>query len=446
MATLDRSLADIVGDDAVVPQDRLGEYAVEGCVPSTAVLPSSVEALSQVLQLATREGWKVTPWGGGTQMGFGNLPRGVDLVLGVERMNRLLAHEPGDLTVTVESGMKLAALQEQIGQQGQFLPLQAPVPTKATIGGILATGASGPSRLAHGTARDWLIGASVVHADGKLTKSGGRVVKNVTGYDLNKLYVGSLGTLGVIVEAAFKVAPLPPRAITLLAGYTSLAAALDAAKAILDQSFTPDALHVLSGNIVGSSPGAESFRGQKAILLVMYAGRASAVAKKGGESEAILRRSGFTVTERVEREEGDALWQGIADLGWTSSSESDVVLKSVLPTSAVPTFVQSALGSGVPWPSPAIAVDPGYGMVRLLWRGNEDASCPPSSIPEVVAILRQEARLLGGHVVVESCPLAAKERIDVWGDGVEGEAVMRRIKMELDPDAILSPGRFLWGI
>ena len=155
--------------------------------------------MSRVMALVSQEGWKVVVRGGGTQMAMGNLAVEVDVLVGTSRLNRLLAHEPADLTATVEAGMTLGSVQEHLAGRGQFLPLEAPLPSQATVGGILAANTSGPFRLAYGTARDWLIGVRAVHADATVTRSGSKVVKNVTGYDLNKLYVGSLGTLAIIV-------------------------------------------------------------------------------------------------------------------------------------------------------------------------------------------------------------------------------------------------------
>ena len=213
------SLPGTVGHSASVPPHRLAEYSVDGLIPSTVVSPEDVAEVSRVLSQASGEDAKVAPWGGGTQMGLGNPPTGLDLVLDLGRLDGVLFHEPGDLVAGVEAGITLEAFQERLAQRGQILPLEAPYPSRATIGGILAANASGPSRLGHGTARDWLIGIAVVRSDGAATKAGARVVKNVTGYDLNKLYTGSLGTLGVIVGATFKLSPLPPDGRTVVAVY-----------------------------------------------------------------------------------------------------------------------------------------------------------------------------------------------------------------------------------
>ncbi len=186
-------------------------YAVDGLSPALVAMPSTQQDVASVLAAADAAGAGVLPRGGGTQTGLGMPPRRYDLALDLRRLDRVVEYEPADLTMTVEAGLRLSELQRLLGEHGQWLPLDPPLPDEATIGGVLATNASGPSRLRYGSPRDLVIGMTVALASGELVKSGGRVVKNVAGYDLSKLHIGALGTLGVIVQAAFKTAPLPPR-------------------------------------------------------------------------------------------------------------------------------------------------------------------------------------------------------------------------------------------
>jgi len=442
MTSLSDTLARSLGYETVVPPERLGDYTVDGVTPEATVFPANIEAVSEVLSLATREGRAVTPWGGGTKMALGNVPRRVDLVVGLGRLNRVLSHEPADMVASVEAGITLKALQEQLARQGQFLPLEAPLPSRATVGGVLAANANGPSRLAYGTARDWLIGIKVVHSDGTVTKNGGRVVKNVSGYDLNKLYTGSLGTLGIIVEANFKVAPLPQEKRTLIVTYPSPSAAVDSAHELLSQSFSPQALLIINREIMERLPESNATWYEEAAILALFAGRRSAVKRKVDDSASVLKRSSARAVKSLSQEDGDGLWQAVTDLGWAEEGLPDLVLRvSIMPSQVRDFLVMADSLASHPFKQGVVA-DVGWGMVRLLWWADGVASGTGALLGGMIGRLREEARRYMGHVVVERCPLEVKGNIDVWGDSLEGMDIMRRIKQELDPAGILNPGRF----
>src|SRR3990170_7695424 len=200
-ASVVSQLESIVGREGVL--GATATFAVDGLTPQAAVAPASYEQVAAVMRYSYAEGLAVIPWGGGTYIHAGNIPARYDIALGLSRLNAVVEHEPADLTATVQAGMTLSELQRHLGGAGQLLPLDPPGGERATIGGILAANASGPWRHAFGSARDMTIGLRVITAEGRITRAGGRVVKNVAGYDLCKLYIGSLGTLGVIVEATF---------------------------------------------------------------------------------------------------------------------------------------------------------------------------------------------------------------------------------------------------
>ena len=442
MTPLSNTLTGSLDDEAVVPAERLGDYLVDGITPELAVAPGDVEALSQVLSFASREGKAVTARGGGTQMALGNPASKVDLVLSLQRLDQLSLHEPGDLVASVEAGMTLEALQGELARNGQFLPLEAPLPSRATIGGILATNASGPSRLAYGAARDWLIGIKVVHSDGVVTKSGGKVVKNVSGYDLNKLYVGSLGTLGVIVEATFKLAPLPADVKTLFATYPSISSATASAQELLRQSFTPHALHVINRQVIGRIPELNTKADHEAAVLVLFAGRKAAVERKANDSAAVMKGSGAVAVEALSRAEGDAVWQSTTNLGWEEVSPPELTMRVTTLPSYIDKFVEMADSMGEPNSPPGLVADVGSGLLRLLWWAEDRSPSVEANLIARINGLREVARRHSGHVVVEWCPLEVKRHIDVWGDLPEGMDIMRRVKDQLDPTGILNPGRF----
>ena len=444
--SLSNMLADSLGSEAIEPRERLPDYSVDGVVPEVVGWPKSVRAVSETVSIAAKERKVVIPWGGGTQMALGNAPREVDLVLALGRLNRIVFHEPDELVASVEGGITLESLQVELAKKEQFLPIGAPIPSRATIGGILASNATGPSGIGYGTARDWLIGIKIVNAEGWITKSGGKVVKNVTGYDLNKLYLGSLGTLGVIVEATFKVAPLPQESKTLVATYRSLISAIDSGWDLLRQSFYPHALYVVNRKIIGRLPGLTAGPDVEAAVLARFDGRKAAVARKLDESTSLMRQSGARAVEHLTQGESATLWRDVTDLGWSEEQTPDLVTKVSIVPSHAGSFLAALPAMSTPGFSTGVLVDLGMGRICLLWWADGQSPNSTASILDVISRVRERTLLHSGHVVVERCPVEAKGQIDVWGDSLEGIEIMRRIKREFDPTGMLNPGRFVGGI
>ena len=200
---------DLFGTDAVVVGDAARSYAIDGQAPHCAVFPNTIGDASRCAAAADRAGFATVAVGNGTQLGIGRAPRRYDVALSTQHMHRIVAHEAADMTVTVEAGATVTQLNDALSSAGQWLPLDPPHPDATTIGALIATNASGPLRVSQGTVRDLLIGITIVLADGTAIHGGGRVVKNVAGYDLMKLFTGSFGTLGIIAEATFKIRPRP---------------------------------------------------------------------------------------------------------------------------------------------------------------------------------------------------------------------------------------------
>src|SRR5205823_10752086 len=225
--------------------DELRNYAVDGVLPRFAIIPETIEQVSQAVALANQQGLTLITRGGGSRLNLGGIPERFDVLLETTKLTRLLEHEAPDLTCHVEAGITLAELQAKLATKGQWLALDPSDAQQATIGGILASNASGPKRLRYGTARDMVIGLRVVQASGEVARSGGSVVKNVAGYDLNKLYIGSLGTLGVIVEANFKLQPLPANERTLILTFSNVIDTMQTVIAILGSLLTPSAIQLI---------------------------------------------------------------------------------------------------------------------------------------------------------------------------------------------------------
>ena len=465
-------LADLVGPDCVVGAEALPGYAIDGQMPRAAVQPADRAAVSSVMQWAAAQDAAVAPMGGGTMSGLGNVPARLDLALDLRKCNRVLDFQPDDLTVTVEAGMTLDVLHAELAQGRKYLPMEAPHPARATIGGILSTNCTGPRRFAYGLPRDWLIGIAVVSPGGGESKAGGRVVKNVTGYDLNKLYTGALGTLGVIVEASFKLTPVPRQSRALVAcfqpAYGTADAPVGAAQALVNQGYAPQGIQVLDQAAArriavpiiqdmmrGTDPGPW-------LILGFYEGRDEGVVQQRSSIGADLMGSlGAREVVQAGQADTDALLAESTALGWEAETPPYLSIKINVPPAVVPALVMEAaqpMPSGRA-PAPAIIADPGFGTIKLLWwpDADQDSQGPPenaggpdsTALLEILETIRDLTHQAGGTAVVEQCPLPVKRGIDVWDGSAYGDRevkLMRQIKGKFDPTGVLNPGRFLGGI
>lgn len=377
-------------------------YEVDGLRPALVASPGSPAEAAAVLSAARAARAAVLPFGGGTQTGLGMPPERYDLALDLRRLDRVVEHQPADLTATVEAGITLAALQRALAAHGQWLPLDPPLPEAATVGGVLAANASGPSRHRYGTARDLVIGMTVALADGSLVKSGGRVVKNVAGYDMAKLHIGALGTLGVIVQVSFKVAPIPAQ--TAAAAITGPLAVLMSTTSRLADGRLP-----LQAIVLEKGPAAGEWA-----LHVGFAGGAAAVERCRRELALVAPGAEFGVAL-------PALPTG-----------------AVLVRGSVPPAAAFSLCEAFADAAASVTAYPTVGIVYGAWDG-----APPA---EVLLTLRQRCVQADGALVLERAPVDLKRRVDVWGPPRNDFALMRRIKEQLDPERVLNPGRYLGGL
>jgi len=389
--------------------------------------PASADALAEALHAADEAGQRVAPQGGGTQLDLGSPAQRVDVVLNTSGLSSVVEYEPADLTVTVEAGLRFAELQALLREQGQFLALDPAVEPEATVGGVLATNVSGPLRFGYGTARDLVIGTRVANPDGTLTRAGGRVVKNVAGYDLNKLYIGSLGTLGVIVETSFKLAPLPPAAATLVGQFESLDQVRGFVGAVLHSALSPLALELLG-------PGAAEACGlQRGTLVVLrVGGYASAVERQQRDLGQLIVGHGG-----VRKEVSDSAWDDLARMR-VSAMRQALVLKGAAPIAQSAALVE-LFETELADLHPAVWSHAGNGVAF--------ASCSAPSDAALVTTLRQRVRSLGDNasLVVQRWPSELGE-VDRWGDPGTSLTLMRAIKAKLDPHNTLNPGRYVGGI
>jgi len=348
--------------------------------------PATAEDLARRLHAAAAAKLSVTPAGGGRARGMGDPLERCDLVLETTRLDRVIEHQQSDMVVSVEAGIALEALQSHLGRAGQFLPLDPFNSPGHTIGGLLASGWTGPLRLRYGSPRDFLIGIRVALPDGKLASAGGRVVKNVSGYDLMKLHYGALGSLGVIVAASFKVFPRPLHDVTV-----SDAGGWDAADRAASMPLSPSALELFSDGRV--------------------------LARYFGSRDAVDR----AVSELGWKKTDSAVWDEHARRGhekWARIAVPRTLLRDVV----------SSLPDGSEW-----WASPGAGIAH--WAIATDA--------QSVTAMRAKVEAAGGTLVMLAAPDDFMREVGSWGTAPATIDIMRRIKTAFDPDGTLNPGRFV---
>ena len=407
--------------------------AIDGITPEAVVFPRSADELSRLLSLANQHELAVAPRGGGTQLGLGNRLKRLDVVADVSRLNRVVQHNAADLTLAVEAGITLTKLRETLAAEGQFLALDAPLPDRATIGGTLASGVSGPLKWQYSSARDLVIGMKVAQADGRITQSGGNVVKNVSGYDMARLHVGGLGTLGIITEVSFKLTPMPRHETTLIAKFDTVDQCLDAALGIFNSGVMPLALTAFN-RAVGERIGLDEGDNSECALAVRLGGRPRTLRRMENEAFFVIRERTAQV-DRLEDEAGE-IWSRLADFGYSEGSESSVAARIVLLPGSVARVISLLCQDG----DAAIVAQPGYGMMSAHWFGESEET------GERIRQARAYAHGVGGSLIVERVPPAVKDSLDVWDYAGGSLEVMKSLKAQYDPNGILNPNRFTGGI
>ena len=393
--------------------------AISSVLPEFVAEPDDEKQLAKVLSLANDAGIAVAPRGGATKLDWGNPPKRADLILSTARLNRIVEHAWADLTVTVEAGCLLQSLQKTLAQHGQRLAFDGLWPERATIGGVLSTNDSGALRLRFGALRDLIIGVTIALPDGTLASSGGKVVKNVAGYDLPKLVTGAFGTLGVITRAVFRLHPLPRAAKTFSFSAENFAVMQQHILAIQDSQLAHASLQIRGA--ASNSPAAD----------ILFEATDAGLAAQESQLGKLLGSA------RVEPASDD-IWNARQDL-WNSPTNNTLQAKiSLLPTDIAKTLesLKSLCDSRkVNWRIVLQAT--GIGMLRLEGDLNQIAAA--------VEQLRSELQSRGGALVVLRRPQELHS-IDAWGNVGDSVSLMRAVKHQLDPKNTLNPGRFVGGI
>ncbi len=439
-------LGSIVGRDRVTTDETAcAALAIDGRIPKCVVYPGSAGEVAAILKAAVEYDLAVVPCRNATKLGVGNPPRRYDVALSLKEMNRVWRYEPADLTINVEPGMKLGDFERFVARDRLCLPLDPAGGAKASIGGILATNASGPLRLAYGAPRDMTLGLKVATTEGKLIQAGGHVVKNVAGYDLTRLLIGSYGTLGVIVEASFKLYPLPESRQTFILRVADFDRARDLRRRILESPLEPQRLVLISPGGLTVEAALEPFlsTGCVATLAIEMAG-SSRVLARCRETLASVCGSAGTEVETLTDEMAEAGWARVSDSrSWLATAGERLGLKALLPLAATEAFTAKAQEqSDADGLKLMAAIHIGVGTVHLAG----PVEVPTAGLHLALERLRAFATDLGGSLVIEQCPAEIKGKLDVWGATGDDFAMMRKVKQAWDPNGILSPGRFLGGL
>jgi glycolate oxidase FAD binding subunit len=453
--TMASEIANILGSENVkTDMASLAPYAIGGMVPSQAVLPSNASEVVEIVRRAAAENRAIVASGARTKLAMGLPPARYDIAVGLSRMNRVIAYDPADLTLSVEPGIPLAALNALLAEHGQMLPLSAPFQERATIGGTIASGVDGPLRQLYGTARDYLLGAEFVTGDGVLAKSGGRVVKNVTGYDMHKLLIGSMGTLGIITKLNFKTFPLPTALRTFTAHFFSLEIALNYRRKIVASPLRPlslDIANVEVGNLLRRAGGLTPFAADEQFwsVVCLFDGPPAVIARYNEELKTFALVDGLELAGSVDRnptEDGAY----VPNFDFVSlvlrSSPGATVLKAGVPPTKMKTAIEAAEVAAKECALRLAVCARSIGVIYLALLPEDTSASAKSSVVKACAEIHSAVARLEGHATVPWCPDEWKSEVQVWGRERADWAEMRKVKNALDPQNILAQGRFVGGI
>jgi glycolate oxidase FAD binding subunit len=442
------------GAHVITGTAELAAREVCGLRPAVVVSPADAAQIADILHFAVAENLAVIPTSGCTKLNIGSRPAHYDIALDLSRLNRVLAYDPQDLTLGVEPGVRIEDLLRTLAEKRQFLPLAVPFSDRATIGGIVAANSSSPLRHAYGAVRDFCLGMEFVTGEGKQAKSGGRVVKNVTGYDLHKLLIGSLGTLAVITRVNFRTFPMPQAQGTFVASFSSAESAFDFCSAVSHSVLTPQLLEIVN-------PGAAAliFSGEISArleprtwsVIVSAAGQPAVVERHARELGHLAGGADAEEFVPITGAEGDSVLGQIREFPRLMAER--VSSAAIFRISAVPGVMASLVGKlcvlAAQHELDFVSLARASGILYAGFLPQMEISGTPESLPEVItevfrACGQPEAQ---ASAMLEWCPADLKTSPEVvWGPSRPDFELMRRVKHSFDPQNVLAPGRFAGGI
>jgi len=471
-------LAEIVGQEFVKTEpDVLSDCGVDNMLPKTVVFPKDTEQVSEVVQLANRENMAIIPCGSRTKMAMGNPPARLDVVVCTSRMNHMIDVDTSNLTITVESGVKFRDIQARLATQedrcylplddliteadevicsdrshsGCFLPIDPSYADSATIGGIIAANSSGSRRLLYGNLRDLILGVRMVAPTGEILGSGGKTVKNVSGYDVSKLTVGSMGSLGIICEMTLKLLPLPERMETLLIPFEAFSHVSAFIEEVFKTHLLPAGVDVMNHESYShlDMDGIPDFGSNGYVSAIAIEGFEQAVDRMRTEIMGMARANGARSDACLQQDRHLLFWLAVSNLDAALEDRGSDLIKAKLnyPISEwreIAEVVEKTFSDADLNYTLQIHAGTGICSPRLLILPN-DVEAMDRGLNAITSLLAR-CREVGGNLVIEDAPVEVKDRLKIWGEQGSDFVVMKRIKEQIDPSGIMSPGRFVGGL
>ncbi|WP_019414753.1 FAD-binding oxidoreductase [Paenisporosarcina sp. TG20] len=435
----------LINLESIIPRERIksgqNQHHHLGNNAQVSVFPTTEEEISLILKYANNHGKKISVMGGGTKRGFGGLTESVDILLSLSLYKGIVEHTVGDMTLTVKAGTTFYELQEYLAKHKQKVSLDPTWPEYSTIGGIVVANENGPKRLGYGSSRDVVIGLRNIYPDGSIIRSGGKVVKNVAGYDMNKIFIGSMGTLGVVSEVTVKLRPVAKYESLILISFKegSIDEILMFSKALLDSVMEPVALELLSPTLSEKLTGqctftvAISFEDVESS--VHYQEKFVKGIQPSGTEMDILSESEaqyfwhlfYTICPNGAKESAGEETEAALKIGVVNLNVLSIIKESQLLQDSYNLVVESHGGLG-------------HGLCQVILKG--------SSQKVVLAIrqMRETVLKLDGYLVVKHLPFELRQKVDVWGGKPSHFFLLEGIKSKIDPQKILNPKRFIGGI
>ena len=472
-------LGEIIDPELVkTDQASRDQYAVDHLTPVAVLFPSNITQLAGVVGFANQENLSLLPWGNGSKMATGHPLDRLDLVVCTSRLNHIIDVDSENLTITVEAGVKYRDIQarlateddrcylplidlEMVGDEaicsershkGCFLPLDPPWSDRATIGGIVASNSSGPRRLLYGLPRDIVLGVRFVTPDGEIVGAGGKTVKNVSGYDISKLMIGSMGTLGILCEMTLRLLPLPERMETILIAFGTLSNVAQFVNPVLETQLLPAAVEIMNDRAYETLALADTpllDTGDYVVAVALEAFE-EPVARMMGELEGMAERSGAKLITRIHDREHRRFWLAVGSLNPSDvrPPAMSMVVQLNYPISRWHAVMMSSievLSSGGIQYTFLTHAGSGLSLINLILMNPLEDSRKNEVLRAADALL-EICRKEGGNMIFQTIPDGLKEKLPVWGDPTPDWSIMRRIKERIDPMHLMSPGRFVGGL